>query len=726
MNRNFYHHVTILLTILLWLSQGVVAQPAPSPTTAPPQPKLAPQPAPAPRPTPTLKPAPAIKPAPQPTLVSRRGRLDFGGGLGKRVVLIPLIGAITDEMAEKTEALLTKAGEKRVALVVVQLDTLGGGFHAVERIRKALLRSTVPTLAFVDKQAVGLGAIIAYACELIAFSPGSSMGASGDLPPELARVRNLLRTAVQSTAEARGRDGRLALAMFDATVDFPQAPKGQLLTLTTQQALAAKVADLVSPTVTSLLASLKLDGARITRELKDVEPEREPLVPTTKPKSTIKPKKSHRKLDFGGGTGKTVYVISIKGEIEQGLAPYLIRVIGEAEKKGVHALLLHIDTPGGRVDSMNQMRKALLRTKIPTIAFVDKEAISAGSVIAYACKIIVFASAASMGAATPIQISGGKAKPVGEKIVSWMRAVIRSTAEANGRDGRIAEAMVDANVDLPPLAPKGKLLTITTPDALKYGVADLQAETIDEVLAKLNLKGAKVEHKQVNWAEKVGRFLTGSIMSSILMSLGGLALLIGLYTGSMTSLLIGVSCFALFFFGHYVSNLAGYEELILLLIGVILLVIEVAVIPGFGIVGVLGIVFILVALVLSGSGLDIPTQWKTQTLTDGLIRVAISVSVTALLMFVFARYFPQTRAGRRFVLETSLDAQAGFSTQDAAAVRFQGMRGVALTDLRPAGKALVDGEKLDVVSSSGFQAKGTEVEVIEVSASRIVVRGVRG
>ncbi|MCA9523981.1 MAG: hypothetical protein KC609_23590, partial [Myxococcales bacterium] len=291
---------------------------------------------------------------------------------------------------------------------------------------------------------------------------------------------------------------------------------------------------------------------------------------------------------------------------------------------------------------------------------------------------------------------------------------------------RIAEAMVDASVDLPPLAPKGKLLTITTPDALKYGVADLQADTLEELLTKLKLKGATIVHPKVNWAEKIGRFLTGSIMSSILMSLGGLALLMGLYTGSIVALTIGISCFALFFFGHYVSNLAGYEELILLLLGVILLVIEVAVIPGFGVVGVLGILFILIALVLSSSGLDIPTQWKTRVIGDGLLKVAISVSVTALLMFVFARYFPQTRAGRRLVLETALRSGEGFSTQDAESARYLGMRGIAVTDLRPAGKIVLEGNKLDVISTSGFVSKETEVEVIEVSASRIVVRAVRG
>lgn len=444
----------------------------------------------------------------------------------------------------------------------------------------------------------------------------------------------------------------------------------------------------------------------------------------------VTPKRSTRPLNLGGGTGKTVYIIDIKGEIEQGIAPFLERVIKRAERDGARALVLHIDTPGGRVDAMDKMRKALLRAKLTTIAFVDKEAISAGAVIAYACDIIIFSNGASMGAATPVQISSGKAKAVSEKYVSWMRGLIRATAVAKKRNGDIAEAMVDADIDLRPLAPAKKLLTITTTQALAYGVADGQAESLDELFAKLNLTGATRKRLKMTWGERVAGFLTSSVVSSLLMTLGGLGLLIGLYTGSALALIVGVCCLAIFMLGHIVADMVGYEELLLFAIGAILLILELTVIPGFGVVGVLGILFIFGGLLLSLSGLDFSTQWETREIGSSMLRVSISLTVLVIAAILLVRYGPESKLGRHLILSSALTRGDGRSPaanggRDAGSLsQFLNKRGVTLTDLRPSGKALIDNRKVEVISDGGFIPKGSAVVVIEVSLSRVAVRRV--
>jgi membrane-bound serine protease (ClpP class) len=297
-----------------------------------------------------------------------------------------------------------------------------------------------------------------------------------------------------------------------------------------------------------------------------------------------------------------VYVIPIKGIIDLGLAPFVERTLKEATNAQADAVILDVDTFGGRVDAAVQIRDALLRSKPKTIAFVNKRAISAGALISLAADTIAMADGGTIGAATPVQIGipGAPAQPVEEKTVSYMRKEFRATAESRKRPPMLAEAMVDADVEVSGVVEKGKLLTLTTEEALELGLADLRAEHLDDLLAQLKLSGAEVHHARESWAESVVRVLTNPIVSSILIAAAMMGIIVEIQTpGFGVPGALGLAGLALFLWGHWLVQLAGWEEVLLIGTGLLLLIAEVFVIPGFGIAGALGIVALLWGLGLS-------------------------------------------------------------------------------------------------------------------------------
>ena len=306
----------------------------------------------------------------------------------------------------------------------------------------------------------------------------------------------------------------------------------------------------------------------------------------------------------GGGTPlepatparPVVYVAPIRGMIDLGLVPYVDRVLAEAASAGAAAIILQIDTFGGRVDAAVQIRDSLLRSPLRTVAFVDKRAISAGALISLAATTIAMAEGGTIGAATPVMAGapGAAAPPVTEKTVSYMRKEFRATAEHRGRPPLLAEAMVDTDVEILEVIAKGKLLTLTTEEALTLKVADLRAADLPALLAALDLAGAEVRQAGETWAENLVRFLTHPIVSSLLMTMGLLGIMIEIRTpGFGVPGTVGIASLGLFFWGHYLARLAGWEVLLLLGIGLALLGVELFVLPGFGVTGFLGIGAIL-------------------------------------------------------------------------------------------------------------------------------------
>lgn len=416
-----------------------------------------------------------------------------------------------------------------------------------------------------------------------------------------------------------------------------------------------------------------------------------------------------------------VYVAPIEGAIDLGLAPFVQRVLDEATQAGAAAVVLEINTFGGRVDAAVLIRDALLNSKLRTVAFVNKRAISAGALISLATEHLVMAEGGTIGAATPVQMGqpGAAPQPVAEKTVSYLRKEFRATAESRKRPPLLAEAMVDADVAIPGVIEKGKLLTLTTEEAMKHKLADFRADTMESALQQLGLGGAEVRRMSVNWAENVVRFLTHPVLSSLLITVGMLGMVIGLRTGDFGFAgALGIASLSLFFCGHWLVQLAGWEELLLVAGGIGLLAVEIFVMPGFGVAGVLGIAAVLGGLTLSliGSG---ATSEVVQIATG---RVVLSLLAALTLGFIFLRFLPRLPFGRRLILETGLGSGHQHGSAPDSDLRWLGKQGLAMSPLRPSGIVEIDGGRVDVVSDGPLIDAGQLVEVTRVDGNRIVVR----
>jgi membrane-bound serine protease (ClpP class) len=416
-----------------------------------------------------------------------------------------------------------------------------------------------------------------------------------------------------------------------------------------------------------------------------------------------------------------VYVAPIEGIIDLGLAPFVERVLDEAIDVGAATVILEINTFGGRLDAAVLIRDALLNARVRTVAFVNKRAISAGALIALAAEKIVMADGGTIGAATPVQVGqpGSPAQPVEEKTVSFVRKEFRATAESRKRPLLIAEAMVDADVEIPGLIQKGKLLTLTTEEALKHKVADFRADTVEGVLERLGLARAEVRRPSPNWAENLVRFLTHPVVSSLLITIGMLGIILEILTpGFGLPGALGITSLALFFWGHWLVQLAGWEELLLVGSGLVLLVLEVFVIPGFGLAGVLGIGALIAGLSLSFVGAG--ATWEF--ILKGAGRVVFSLLLALGASLVLLRFLPRLPFGRRLILETGLPSSQGYAAAPESDSNWFGKSGTALSPLRPAGIAEIENQRVDVVSDGKFIDSGAPIVVTRVDGNRIVVR----
>ncbi|HWO42740.1 MAG TPA: NfeD family protein [Candidatus Eisenbacteria bacterium] len=416
-----------------------------------------------------------------------------------------------------------------------------------------------------------------------------------------------------------------------------------------------------------------------------------------------------------------VFIAPVEGMIDLGLAPFVERVLTEAAEAGAGAVVFEINTFGGRVDAAVLIRDALLNSPVRTVAFIDKRAISAGALISLATKEIVMAGGATIGAATPVQMGqpGEPAQPVEEKTVSYMRKEFRSTAESRGRPPLIAEAMVDPDVEIPGLIEKGKLLTLTTEEALKHRVADFHADSIEGVLEKLGVSGADLRRTAPNWAENLVRFLTHPIVGSLLITVGMLGIILEIRTpGFGVPGALGLTSLALFFWGHWLVQLAGWEELLLFGAGIVLLLVELLIIPGFGLAGILGIGALFAGLSLSFVGAG--ASWEF--IMRAVARVVFSLLAALLGSLILLRFLPRLPFGRRLILETGLLTNEGYASAPESDRTRLGKKGTAVSPLRPAGIADIEGERVDVVSAGEFIESGAPIVVTRVDGNRIVVR----
>lgn len=305
-----------------------------------------------------------------------------------------------------------------------------------------------------------------------------------------------------------------------------------------------------------------------------------------------------------------VYVVPIQNTIDLGIPAFVNRAVNAAENNDAELLVFEINTFGGRVDAATQIKDAISSTDIQTVAFINKRAISAGSLISLSCDKIYMTPGATIGATSVVDMSGEKQS---EKAQSYMREEMGATAESSGKNVTIARGMVDEELSFEYLVvegdsvkvddiegrKEGKLITLTTELALKYKIADGESESIEDVIADLNIENYDIIILDENWSEDLVRFLTDPVVSSLLTTFGTIGIISELYSaGWGIGGTIGIVCLTLALGAGYLTKLASATDLLIIFSGLALLLIEFLAIPGFGIFGIAGLVILFYGLYL--------------------------------------------------------------------------------------------------------------------------------
>jgi len=416
-----------------------------------------------------------------------------------------------------------------------------------------------------------------------------------------------------------------------------------------------------------------------------------------------------------------VLVMEIKSEIDPRTNHYTELALNYAtEVKADHVLLI-LDTFGGALNDADEIRKRILEYPKPVYVFINKNAASAGALISIACDSIYMAPGANIGAATVVSATGEAAPG---KYQSYMRSIMRSTAEAQGRNPHLAEAMVEASVDSTLSA--NQVLTLTTSEAIKQGFCDGTAVTIDDVLKQVNLQDAELITYQLSTTNKIISFFLNPFVSGILL----LLILGGLYyelqsPGIGFPLAVAVLAGILYLTPYYLNGLAENWEILLFIAGIILIGVEVLVIPGFGVTGISGIILVFVSLILimvNNQNFDftfVPSSAIMQSLISVLLGMVGSVILVALTWSRFAA----SRTMQRVILHNSFQGSEGYRSS-ADASHLLGKTGTAHTRMTPTGRVLIEDTLYDAQAREGYIEKGETIQVIDHSTFSLKVKKV--
>ncbi|HBA83949.1 MAG TPA: hypothetical protein DCZ95_07650 [Verrucomicrobia bacterium] len=436
-----------------------------------------------------------------------------------------------------------------------------------------------------------------------------------------------------------------------------------------------------------------------------------------------------------------VYIIPIRGMIEPALLYVIRRGVAEAEAAKAQAIVFVMNTPGGTLNAASEIVRLIQKVSVPTYTFVEKDAFSAGAIIALATQHIYMAPGSVIGDAMPIMMTpfGGvqeMPEALQEKAVSAVAGLVRSAAQESGHDPQLAEKMVRRELEYKigeeVISPAGQLLTLTNVEAERKVGEDmhplLSEGTVKDIPALLKAIGhenAVTKELIVTLAEKVARFIA---MLAPLFLIGGL---LGIYIEVKTPGfglpgILGITCLVIFFWGHHIAGLAGLEDLILFAVGFTLLLVEILLLPGFGLIGFAGILCMLGAMLSAMIQRYPGVPWHQISwpqLELPILKLSISLLGTGIAGVILARFLPETTLFKRLILSTSTSRSQGFEAAHSEDTLI-GQEGVTLSALRPSGAALIGDRRLDVVTQGEFVEAEAVVRVTEVHGQRIVVEAV--
>jgi membrane-bound serine protease (ClpP class) len=418
---------------------------------------------------------------------------------------------------------------------------------------------------------------------------------------------------------------------------------------------------------------------------------------------------------------KKVFVLELKSEVDPRTNRYIKLGLKQAVEDSADLIILEMNTYGGTLSDADEIRTNILQSKIPVYVFINKNAASAGALISIACKKIYMAPAANIGAATVVTEAGAAAP---DKYQSYMRSIMRSTAEANGRNPRYAEGMVDPDVETDSVKKAGKVITFTTSEAIKNGYCEGQVNSIEEILKLNNIDNFTRTDFALPKTEKVIAFFLNPFISGLLI----LLIIGGIYFELQTPgigfpLLAAIVAAVLYFVPYYLNGLAENWEILLFFAGLILIALEIFVIPGFGIVGILGIVLTfgsLVLVMLNNDNFDFSLVESGNILTS-VFTMLIGFVGSIILMVIGGFNLTRSKYFKRIALQTSHDRSEGY-TSSFHVEKMIGKKGVSQSILRPSGKILIEGSLFDAYTRGEYIEKGEEIEVISEEGTTLMVR----
>jgi len=429
---------------------------------------------------------------------------------------------------------------------------------------------------------------------------------------------------------------------------------------------------------------------------------------------------------------QSVVHVPIQGTIDMGLPNYIQRAITMAESDSAEFIIFDIDTFGGRVDAATKIKDAILGSNIRTIAFINRRAISAGALISLSCDSIFMTSGATIGAATAVDAEGEKAS---EKVISYMREEMAASAEANGRSREIAQAMVDEEMEIDFILSadkdtlsgsqiegfnKGKLITLSTDLAIKLGIADNEVESFSLLLEYLNIAENNVVKVKETWSELLVRFLTNPSFAPILMSLGMIGVFFEIKSpGFGVPGGLGLLCLSLFFGSHLLVGLANSTEMLILSGGLLMILLEVLVIPGFGVAGISGFLMIAYSFFTMLIG-DYPLP---EDLNIAIRSMSYSIVLMIALGILFFKALTRSDYYKKFIPVEGQSSAKGYSVSRGYG-NLIGQIGQCVTILRPSGRVEINGKVYQAISAGEFVEAGETVLVSGTEENQIVVKKV--
>lgn len=410
-------------------------------------------------------------------------------------------------------------------------------------------------------------------------------------------------------------------------------------------------------------------------------------------------------MGIGSGLNNpNVYVIPIKGEINSATFSYLRDVLVDIDKSNTEAIIFEIDTYGGLIDQASNIKDLIVALDVPTISFVNNKAESAGVLITIASEKVVMATSSTIGSAETI--------PNTEKILSTWRSFLRDTAQLRGRNTDIIQAMADSDIEVEGINSQGKLINLTSKEALEYGIADLVSNDYDEMLAHFGIANANVVKVEEGLQVKLSKLISKPYISSLLLTLGMVGLVIELLTpGFGIGGTISIIGFGLFFGGNILAGNSNWTSLALFATGLLLLVIE-GVVPGFGLPGISGILFVIAGTVLAMG-----------SLSSAIASISIAIIITTLVTIVLLKLGFRSKLLDRVILKAEHNDERGYLSVDSSHMYLNKI-GMSITELRPSGFIEIDGKRLDALSDGSFIPKNVQIEVFRVEGSKIFVRRV--